>query len=343
MKLFVNRRTRVFGLTMLSGVFVFIFYSVFLLWWMPRQAALSIWAGALAMALFMMAVCLAYLKGQNRIIEDAKEQITEYLAGNENARIACDEEGELYRLFHEVNTMAGILNAHARRQEQAKEFLRDTISDISHQLKTPLAALNIYNGIILQEAGQRETVSEFAGLSEEELERIETLVQCLLKMAKLDAGTAVFEKREVDVAELAERVKRHFAHRASREKKELRLSGDEGVMLCCDAVWMTEALDNLVKNALDHTEEGEVIELSWKVHAGHVQIAVRDEGCGIHPEDLYHIFKRFYRSRFGEETKGTGLGLPLAKAIVEAHGGMIEVDSTPGAGTTFALTFPTKL
>lgn len=339
MKLFVNRKARALGLAILSGILVFIVYSVILFWLMPQQAALPIWAGALVMAWFMAAACIIYLRGQNQIIEHAKAQIMAYLAGDENARIACDEEGELYRLFHEVNAMAAILNAHARHEGEAKEFLRNTISDISHQLKTPLAALNIYNGIIQQEAGQQATVSEFAGLCEEELERLETLVQSLLKIARLDAGTITLEKREADVCGLAERVKRHFAYRASREHKKLRLFGGEGVMLFCDAAWMTEALDNLVKNALDHTKEGDAIELSWKMHAGHVQITVRDEGCGIHPEDLYHIFKRFYRSRFGEDTQGIGLGLPLAKAIVEAHGGMIEVDSTVGAGTTFVLVF----
>ncbi|MEY8331661.1 HAMP domain-containing sensor histidine kinase [Lachnospiraceae bacterium 47-T17] len=339
MKLFVNQKTRALGIAMLSGVLVFLLFAGVLVCVMPHRAAYAIWAGALVMAFYMMTCCIVYLRGQNRIIEYAKGQIIEYLSGNEHARIECDEEGELYRLFHEVNAMAAILNAHAAHEGEAKEFLRNTISDISHQLKTPLAALNIYNGIIQEEAGQQATVSEFAGLCEEELERIETLVQNLLKIARLDAGTVVFAKQETDTCDLAKRVKRHFAYRLSQEKKELRLSGEAGVMLLCDAVWMTEALDNLVKNALDHTKAGDVILLSWGLHAGRVQITVRDGGCGIHPEDLYHIFKRFYRSRFGTDTKGVGLGLPLVKAIVENHGGWIEVDSQPGQGTTFVLTF----
>ena len=339
MRLFVNRKTRALGIAVLSGVFVFFIFSVFLLWSMPDRAAFPIWVGALVMAFFMMSVCVIYLKGQNRVIEHAKGQITDYLAGNENARIACDEEGGLYRFFHEVNAMAAILNAHAENEERAKEFLKNTISDISHQLKTPLAALNIYNGIIQEEAGQRETVREFADLCEEELERIEMLVQNMLKITKLDAGAIVIEQSEVDVCDLMERVKKHFSYRAAQEKKELRLFGEEGVTLLCDVVWMAEALDNLVKNALDHTESGNVIELSWSTHSGHTQIAVKDSGCGIYPEDLYHIFKRFYRSRFFKDTKGIGLGLPLAKAVVEAHGGMIEVESQPGRGTAFYIIF----
>ena len=103
--------------------------------------------------------------------------------------------------------------------------------------------------------------------------------------------------------------------------------------------------DCIVKNALDHTESGDAVHITWKALPNAVQIAVKDNGCGIHPEDLHHIFKRFYRSRFSQDKQGIGLGLPLAKTIVEAHSGTIEVDSELGKGTTFTMNFliPTKL
>ena len=108
---------------------------------------------------------------------------------------------------------------------------------------------------------------------------------------------------------------------------------------------MLEAISNIVKNAFDHTKEGAVIRIEWRKFASIVQIVVRDNGCGIHPEDLPYIFKRFYRSRFSKDKQGIGLGLPLAKAIIEAHNGTIEVDSELGVGTTFTMNFliPTKL
>ena len=127
-------------------------------------------------------------------MENAISQITEYISGNKEVTIECNDEGELYRLFHEVNSLVAILNAHAENEKSAKKFLRNTISDISHQLKTPLAALNIYNGIIQGEAKELPTIQEFSQLSEQELDRIETLVQSLLKITKLDAGTIILEK-----------------------------------------------------------------------------------------------------------------------------------------------------
>ena len=252
---------------------------------------------------------------------------------------------ELYRLFHSVNALAAVLSAHADNEQREKRFLKNTIADISHQLKTPLAALNIYNGLLQDEVVSPSEVKEFADLSEQELDRIETLVQNLLKITRLDAGSVVLEKKNENVPEMVQDIARQYNYRAQQEQKKLVLSGSEAVTLWCDRDWMQEAVDNLVKNALDHTKSGDTIQVEWNALPSMVQIKVRDNGSGIHPEDLYHIFKRFYRSRFSQDTQGIGLGLPLAKAVVEAHHGTIEVDSELGKGTTFTLNFPipTKL
>lgn len=320
----------------------------------------AIWAGALLLSqgilwfcygrvslylllLFLLAggaawmVCYFYFKKQNQIMEQAVSQINAYLDGDENARIACDSEGELYRLFHSVNSLAAVLNAHADNELREKEFLKNTISDISHQLKTPLAALNIYNGLLQDEDVELSTVKEFANLSEQELDRMETLVQNLLKITRLDAGAIVLEKAMENVAEMMRDIELHFSYRAVQEQKKIVLSGSDNISLRCDREWLSEAIDNIVKNALDHTEAGDMIQIEWRALPSMVQIIVTDNGCGIHPEDLHHIFKRFYRSRFSKDTQGIGLGLPLAKAIIEAHDGTVEVDSEFGMGTKFTI------
>ena len=293
----------------------------------------------------ILAVGCSYFKKQNQVMEQAVSQLQAYLDGDHNARIECDEEGELYRLFHTVNSMAAVLNAHADNELREKEFLKNTISDISHQLKTPLAALNIYNGLLQDGDMELSAVKEFADLSEQELDRIEILVQNLLKITKLDAGAIVLEKTTENVADMMRDIELHFAYRARQEKKKIILSGSDHLSLFCDRDWLSEAIDNIVKNAFDHTESGTVIGITWKELPSGIQIVVKDNGCGIHPEDIHHIFKRFYRSRFSKDTQGIGLGLPLAKAVIEAHGGAIEVDSELGRGTSFTMNFliPTKL
>ena len=283
--------------------------------------------------------CWAYFSRQNRLMEEAAAKVQAFLDGDTDVRIACDEEGEIYRLFHVVNTLAAGLNAQLSKKNQEKEFLKDTISDISHQLKTPLAALNIYNGLMQDGTENMADIQTFAALSEKELDRMEMLVQNLLKITKLDVGSIVFERHMESVSEMMEESREHFRYRAKQEQKHLIYSGDEDVRLLCDRSWLMEAIDNLVKNALDHTKEEDTVSVTWQQFLSVVQIRVMDNGSGIHPEDLYHIFKRFYRSRFSKDTQGLGLGLPLAKSIIEAHGGTIEVDSTLGQGTSFTINF----
>ena len=345
MKIFANKDIKNFFLAVSVIWMVFLLLVEGFVWLLYQKFSLCLLLLSLLAAGAMWVVCFNYFSRQNRVMEQAVAQINAYLAGDVNARIECDNEGELYRLFHSVNSLAAVLNAHADNELREKEFLKNTISDISHQLKTPLAALNIYNGLLQDEAEASPTVKEFATLSEQELDRIETLVQNLLKITKLDAGSIVIEKNMENVADMMRDIELHFAYRARQEQKKIILSGSDNVLLLCDRDWLIEAIDNIVKNALDHTEKGDTVRIEWKTVSSSVQIAVKDNGCGIHSEDLHHIFKRFYRSRFSKDKQGIGLGLPLAKAIVEAHNGTIEVDSELSRGTTFTMNFliPTKL
>ena len=345
MKIFANKEIKKLFLSVSVIWVVSILLIQGFLWLRYQQFSLFLLLVSVLAGTSILAVCCSYFRKQNQIMEQAVSQINAYLDGNRNARIECDYEGELYRLFHSVNSLAAVLNAHADNELREKEFLKNTISDISHQLKTPLAALNIYNGLLQDEDIEVSSVKEFADLSEQELDRIETLVQSLLKITRLDAGAIVLEKNAENVADMMRDIELHFAYRARQEKKEIILSGSDHLSLFCDRDWLNEAIDNIVKNAFDHTESGATIRVAWKELPSGVQIVITDNGCGIHPEDIHHIFKRFYRSRFSKDKQGIGLGLPLAKAIVEAHNGTIEVDSELGIGTTFTMNFliPTKL
>ena len=147
------------------------------------------------------------------------------------------------------------------------------------------------------------------------------------------------EKAEENVSALMQDVLERFETWAEQDHKEITLSGKDDISLNCDALWMSEAIGNIVKNALEHTQPGGHISVQWTQSPLLTQIVITDDGKGIHQEDLYNIFKRFYRSRFSSDVHGIGLGLPLAKSIVEAHGGTISVTSTLDVGTTFTLNF----
>ena len=337
MKIFTNKDIKM----LFIGISLFLFCNTILpqiiLWRFHRNSPLELFILSLLIGCGILFLCFCYFHKQNKIIETAVTEIDDYLTGNTDARIECDDEGEMYKFFHSVNTLVAVLNAHTESELRAKEFLKNTISDISHQLKTPLAALNIYNGILQSETENLPDLKEFTILSEQELDRIEALVQNLLKITRLDAGSIIIERNFENVSDMMHDIEQHFAYRAKQEQKELILSGDDDIMLFCDREWMMEAVSNLVKNAFDHTDAGKRIFVEWKRMSDMLQIVVKDNGCGIHSEDIYHIFKRFYRSRFSKDTQGLGLGLSLSKTIVELHGGNIKVDSVLGKGSVFII------
>ena len=304
-----------------------------------NQTVLSIFVllvflfGTIYLSLFL------YLQRQHKAFSNAENTIRQFLDGNTTSRIECSQAGDWYSLFHAINEMATILSAHAENQRQTKEFLQDIISDVSHQIKTPLSALKMYHEIIESHKDDAATVSSFTEKSQREIKRMEDVIYTLLKLARLDAGIIQMEKAEENVSILMQDVLERFETWAEREHKTITLSGKENVILLCDALWVSEAIGNIIKNALEHTENGGHIGVKWSQSPLMTQIEISDDGKGIHPEDLYNIFKRFYRSRLSSDVHGIGLGLPLAKSIVEAHGGTISVTSTPGTGTTFTLNF----
>ena len=280
-----------------------------------------------------------YIRRQRKALTKADTVITRFLEGDTAQRIDSEETGDWYSLFHRINELAAILSAQAEHEKQTRVFLQDMISDVSHQLKTPLAALKMYDEIMAQEGTDRETILAFSQKSLREIRRVEDVVYTLLKIARLDAGTVRMEKAEENMEMLLKDVTERFETLAAQEAKEIVLSGNSEVSLYCDALWMSEALGNVVKNALEHTPRGGKIVVSWEKTPLLTNIMVEDNGKGIHQEDIHNIFKRFYRSHISQDTHGIGLGLPLAKSIVEANQGTVSVTSKVGQGSRFVLNF----
>lgn len=298
----------------------------------------------LLMSLFTAALILAFLLHyflqQEKTLKKAAATITEFINGNTEVRLEQHEEGSLSKLFTCINGLATSLNSHIIKEKQNKEFLKVTISDISHQLKTPLAALRMYNEILQEEKTDNEVVTDFLHKTDRELTRMETLILNLLKLAKLDSDAILLNRKTGYLKGFLEELARDFRTRAAKENKLLSLECDDQLTLSYDIEWLHEALSNIVKNAFDHTKEQDRIEIICRDTPVLKEILIKDTGSGIHPEDIHFIFKRFYRSRFSKDTQGTGIGLTMAKMIVEKHDGSISVTSELGKGTTFCLAFP---
>ena len=307
------------------------------LWLRYQRLSLCLLFIFLLAAAAIWVVCCSYFKKQNKIMEQAVSQINVYLDGDSNARIECDSEGELYRLFHSVNSLAAVLNAHADNELREKEFLKNTISDISHQLKTPLAVIKTNIDVLrLDETPEPEEYEKTLTVIERQLKRMMTLVDNLFAMTAQHSydfnDTVDFDRMFRDIiAELTPRI---------REKNlEINLH-HSGFHTIANSVMLTRAFSNLVENAVKYNIEGGRIDISTESEDKRYVITIADNGIGIPSEKLENIFKPFYRadeSRSG--TDGAGLGLAIASEIITAHGGTISARSQEGQ-TVFTVMLP---
>ena len=284
---------------------------------------------------------MLFLYRRERLYRKSENIIKDYIDGNYTVHLPQSNEGNIYQLLASVDQLATMLQAKNDTEQKTKEFLKNTISDISHQLKTPLSALMMYQEIIENEPDNPETVKEFSFKIGTALKRIEQLIQSMLKITRIDAGSIYFEKSNYSIPNILNHAINELTTRANNEKKEIVINGDLEQMLYCDIEWTGEAIGNIVKNALDHTDAGGKITISCERTPTMIRIFITDNGHGIAGEDIHHIFKRFYRSKNTSDSQGIGLGLPLAKAIVEGQGGILSVQSERLQGTTFTLSFLT--
>lgn len=280
---------------------------------------------------------------RKKLYYKAEKIIDNYINGDFSEHLPQNSEGDIYRFFSSVERLSTMLQSKNNAEYKVKEFLKSTISNISHQLKTPLAALNIYQGIISEEPENEEVVRRFSEKIGISLNHMEQLIGAMLKITRLDIGNIAFEKKEYYISELISHSVSQLTERAICEKKQIRILGNIKQVINCDLEWTSEAIGNIIKNALDHTKQGDIIRISWECTPVIFRIFISDNGNGIAQEDIHHIFKRFYRSKHSLNVQGVGLGLPLAKSIIEGQGGLISVQSEVTKGTTFTISFLTEL
>lgn len=305
------------------------------------QNKMLAWAGGLGVILVavLFSGAFLFLYKREKLYETALHRIGRYMEGDFSKHLPGMEEGTVYRLFTSVDRLAAALQSQNETQQKARQFLKDTISDISHQLKTPLAAMRMYNEIIAGDADHPQTVLDFGEKTERALDRMQQLIQSMLKITRLDAGSIVFEKKPCIVRRIIEHGIGELMTRSMQEGKNILLEGEQEEIVC-DFEWTAEAVGNIVKNALDHTQRGAIIKIRWESTPVIHRIFISDNGSGVDDQDIHHIFKRFYRSRDSLDTQGIGLGLPLVKSIMEGQGGIVSVKNGTESGATFILSFP---
>jgi signal transduction histidine kinase len=256
-------------------------------------------------------------------------------AGDYALDVRDNGEGSFSLLKNDLYKVTVRLREQAELLQKDKTALSDLIADISHQIKTPLTSLGVLADLLAEdppEADRRAFVERLRA----QLGRIQWLVAALLKLARLDAGTAAFKSEAVDVRRLIERALEPLQIPLEVKRQLLDVHGEADASFTGDLNWSAEALTNVVKNCIEHTPEGGRIEISYSANALYAEITVSDDGEGIASRDLPNIFNRFYRGENAGENS-VGIGLALAKAIFTAQGGDISIRSQPGVGTSFYI------
>ncbi len=256
-------------------------------------------------------------------------------AGDYDLDVRDNGEGSFSLLKNDVYKVTIRLREQAELLQKDKTALSNLIADISHQIKTPLTSLGVLADLLAEDPPEEDRRA-FVERLRSQLGRIQWLVVALLKLARLDAGTATFKSEPVVLGALVRRTLEPLQIPIEIKKQSLEVHGDEDAGFTGDLNWSAEALTNVVKNCVEHTPEGGKIEISYAANALYAEIIVSDNGEGITGADTPNIFNRFYRGENAGENS-VGIGLALAKAIFNAQGGDITVRSQRGVGTSFEI------
>ncbi len=301
-----------------------------------------IFAGGAAAALILLlgvSLSIVFTITTYRRIADIQalnSYLTKVLSGGEAPDILDQEEGELSILKTNIYKVTTTLKYQKELLSKDKKALADAIADISHQLKTPLTSMMVMNDL-LESEDDTEKRAEFLRTQSKQLDRMNWLIQTLLKLSKIDAGTISMKAEEVQAKAMIEDAIKSFE--VLMELKNIdyiqRLSD---ISIKCDKNWTAEAIQNIVKNCIEHMDSGDKLTISINETNIYKEILIEDTGCGIEESDLPHIFERFYKGK-NSGKDSVGIGLALAKSVIMSQKGDIVVDSTVGEGTKFFIRF----
>lgn len=293
----------------------------------------------IVLATACLGIFFTYLARRQGRISEMLHYMRELDRGNYRLVLEDNRDDELSGFRNELYKLTVFLREQANTASLQRRALADSVADISHQLKTPLTSItvlvdNLFENEDMDAFTRRRFLSEITM----QLTGISWLVATLLKLSRLDAGVVDFEEKDVSLKLLTDKVIRNLEMISELRQVELVSMLPEDIIVTGDFLWLTECLSNLVKNAVEHSSCGGRVEISAEENEIYTLLKVKDYGEGISEEEQKNLFRRFYRGRCAG-ADSVGLGLALAKEIIEKQGGYIAVESEPGEGTSFLVKF----
>lgn len=260
------------------------------------------------------------------------------LHGKETINLSEYSEGELAILQNEVSKLTIQLREQAENLKKDKIFLTDSIADISHQIRTPLTSLNLIVSLLSKPGLTDERRFKLVREAQALLSRIDWLISTLLKMSKLDSGNANLTSETVDVKDLIGRAAASIAIPMELREQQLVTNYENDPTFTGDLQWTVEAVENILKNCMEHTPRGGIITVSASENGIYTEIVIRDNGIGIDKEDLPYLFERFFKGKNSSD-QSFGIGLALARMIIVNQNGTIKADNNPTGGAAFTIRF----
>lgn len=286
----------------------------------------------------ILIIVINYINKENKKIEGIVKLINDINNKIYKIDILDEREDNLSNLRNEIYKTSMLLKLDADESKKVKESVLKSVADISHQLKTPLSSISIMlDNVIETPKMPLEKRNEYLKQSQNQIMVINNLIVSLLKISKIDAGVIKFKKESINVKKMLDSIKDLLNINLELKNISLNILCKKDVSITGDYSWEIEALKNIIKNAIDASLDNSNIDILVKENNFYVSITIKDYGKGIEKEELKHIFERFYK--LNDDNNSFGIGLSLAKMIIESDGGMIDVESKIKEGTTFTIKY----
>ena len=289
--------------------------------------------------LILSIIVFKYNHSESKKINEITKYIEEINRGNYKLNIEENTEDELSILKNELYKITIMLKEVAENSQKDKTTLKDSLSDISHQIKTPITSILIMLDNILSDENMPEDIKkDFIKDIKREIINIKFLVESILKLSKIDSNSIKFIKKEVFIKDIINEAVKNVSMLSELKNIEIIVSGDDSIKTICDLKWQVEAITNILKNCIEHSYENKKIYINYNQNNMYTELKIEDNGTGIDAKDLPHIFERFYKGK-NSSSDSVGIGLALSKSIIESNNGYIQVDSELNKGTTFIIKY----
>ncbi|MCU6746184.1 MULTISPECIES: sensor histidine kinase [Lachnospiraceae] len=292
-----------------------------------------------AVLLFLLvgAVWLHMRRKYIRFTEEVCESIEQILKGSAGEAFDTESDELLSKIQMQLLRLQEITEFHARESERQKQEVQGIVSDISHQLKTPIANIVMYCDTAVNPKLPPEERDTCLKVLKHQVGKLEFLVQSLIQMSRMEQNMICLHTDTVSLTQLLEDAKESIAVRAEKKQIKVEISGTGEKSLRCDEKWTLEALFNVLDNAVKYSAPGSTIRIQSDPMEIYTRIQIQDEGMGIAPEHINDVCKRFYREEQAARTEGLGIGLYLTREIVEKENGYLKIQSKRGIGTSVSV------